>query len=798
MFLEFYGLKEQPFGVTPDPRFLYPSRTHSKAFYSLSSGIEANCGFLALIAKPGMGKTTLLFQLLKQFEDKSRVVFLSQTQCASRELLHFLLSALGLEVAGQGIVSMHEKLNQILARELLAGRRFLLVIDECQNFDTSVLETVRLLSNFETPRAKLMQIILAGQTELADKLARPGLAQLRQRISILSRLNPLTQEETVRYIEHRLQVAGYAGTPLFSTGALERIVASSEGIPRNINNLCFNAMLAGLAGNRRQINAATVDQVLADLELNSREPSRALPQPESPALSPTPGISETSANGLTPEELINALYPRRTRIKASKPIDVPDRSALADNFGASAAGIIHSGSKLSSVRPGLLRSDQNPKREGSDTTGESDVRFKVTARKQAAEITLRQAPSPKLESLLSLLSDARDEFLDREPAGSGSEASIVSDTAAISRAEKTSEVQRRDTRGPLSLPLRSSRRRKVAEMLVFGTALTMIGLSPFYSKVREHAQLEGPSTSLAAHAVTPPMASQGLKVPAAASTGASSPAEASLGLAPSSLTHTLGLKIARIVIDPGHGGEDTGTVGPTGLKEKDVCLDVALRLGHAIEQHLSGSEVIFTRTDDRFVPLEERANLANEKRADLFLSVHANSSSNHDSRGAETYYLNLRGSPEAMEVAARENAMAQETMSNLPELLKEIAGSEKIRDSKEFAENVQASLSRQISTAGIRMQGHGVRRAPFVVLTGVNMPSALAEISFLSNPFDEQLLRTDSYRQRLAVGLYQGLLSYLESLNSVTYDIRGRNRAAIPSRFRSGESKAIEQAHDHR
>ena len=167
MFLEFYGLKEQPFGVTPDPRFICPSRTHSKAFNSLSRGLEAGCGFLALISRPGMGKTTLVFQLLNQLNQTSHAVFLFQTQCDSRELLRYVLSGLGLDATGQDIVRMHERLNQALARELLAGRRLVLIIDECQNLDNSVLETVRLLSDFETPQTKLMQIILVGQTQLA-------------------------------------------------------------------------------------------------------------------------------------------------------------------------------------------------------------------------------------------------------------------------------------------------------------------------------------------------------------------------------------------------------------------------------------------------------------------------------------------------------------------------------------------------------------------------------------------------------------------------------------------------------
>src|SRR5256714_3316991 len=299
MFLEFYGLKEQPFGVTPDPRFLCPSRTHSKAFNSLSRGLEAGCGFLALIAGPGMGKTTLVFQLLNQLDQTSHAVYLFQTQCDSRELLRHVLSGLGLDATGQDIVRMHERLNQALARELLAGRRLVLIIDECQNLDNSVLETVRLLSNFETPQTKLMQIILVGQTQLAEKLSSTNLTQLRQRISILCRLEPLAREEMLGYIERRLRLAGYAGPPLFSTRALEGILGHSEGIPPHINNLCFNALLAGYAAGRKQIDSAIMDQVLADLEMDPLKVKNAVTQretatPQRPPVILDPGMFEAN------------------------------------------------------------------------------------------------------------------------------------------------------------------------------------------------------------------------------------------------------------------------------------------------------------------------------------------------------------------------------------------------------------------------------------------------------------------------------------------------------------------------
>jgi N-acetylmuramoyl-L-alanine amidase len=235
----------------------------------------------------------------------------------------------------------------------------------------------------------------------------------------------------------------------------------------------------------------------------------------------------------------------------------------------------------------------------------------------------------------------------------------------------------------------------------------------------------------------------------------------------STLTRTLGLKISRIVIDAGHGGHDTGTIGPTGLMEKDLCLDVALRLGKIIQQKLPGADVVYTRSDDTFIPLEERTRIANEAKADLFVSIHANSSPDHGARGVETYYLNLKGSPEAMEVAARENAVSDEGIHDLQDIVKKIARTEKIDESKELAEDVQDSLSKRIQKTAKPVRDRGVRKAPFVVLIGADMPSILTEISFLSNPSDEQLLKKPDHRQHIAEGVYQGVSSYLQSLNSM-------------------------------
>jgi general secretion pathway protein A len=270
MFLNFYGLREQPFGVTPDPRFLYLSPTHREALASMYYGIDAERGFVALIAKPGMGKTNLLFQLLQQFRAKARTAFVFQTQCTSREFMRFLLLELGCEVdANMDLVSMHEMFNRCLLQEAHAGRRFIIVVDEAQNLEPSVLETIRLLSDFETPQAKLLQIILSGQPELADKLSRPSLRQLRQRVSLLSTLRPLPADEVVQYINHRLRAAGRDDNSLFTPAAVKLIAEMSEGIPRNINNICFNALSLGCALKQTTIDVDAIRQVAADFDLGA-------------------------------------------------------------------------------------------------------------------------------------------------------------------------------------------------------------------------------------------------------------------------------------------------------------------------------------------------------------------------------------------------------------------------------------------------------------------------------------------------------------------------------------------------
>jgi len=327
MFLDFYGLREQPFGVTPDPGYLYLSRTHREALAALLYGIKADRGFMALIAESGMGKTTLLYRLMEEVHDSARTVFLFQTQCDSREFFCYVLSELGIETTGMGLGSMHKKLNDVLFSEMLAGRRFVLVVDEAQDLEGPVLETIRLLSDFETTHAKLLEIVLAGQPQLAEKLAQRGLSQLRQRIAILGHLEPLSVVEIAGYIEHRLKVAGYSGGPLFAPDALALIAEQSQGIPREINNTCFNALLLGAARRHQTISAEiareakehqTISAEIARVVFPNITADSIVPQPQTKGSSPAMAPCQTSPPSLSlgepfiePTQEINDLIARR-------------------------------------------------------------------------------------------------------------------------------------------------------------------------------------------------------------------------------------------------------------------------------------------------------------------------------------------------------------------------------------------------------------------------------------------------------------------------------------------------------
>jgi type II secretory pathway predicted ATPase ExeA len=282
MMKDFYKLGVQAFCATPDPQFWYAGESHREALASVLYALQAGRGFAALIAKPGMGKTTLLFNALKRLKTVCKPVFLFQTIREPEQLLEAFLSDLGISVRGNNLIQMQARLNEACVQHYQAGKRVVLMIDEAQSLDPPVLEFVRMLSNFETCSDKLLQIVLSGQPQLAVTLGSPEMKQLRQRIAIFASLRPLSDQETVNYVDHRLRVAGCgAAGDLFTPPALQLIANHSEGIPRNINNLCFNAISLACATQRREIDEAVVREVMSDLGLERfNEPGASAPAPQ--------------------------------------------------------------------------------------------------------------------------------------------------------------------------------------------------------------------------------------------------------------------------------------------------------------------------------------------------------------------------------------------------------------------------------------------------------------------------------------------------------------------------------------
>ncbi len=229
-----------------------------------------------------------------------------------------------------------------------------------------------------------------------------------------------------------------------------------------------------------------------------------------------------------------------------------------------------------------------------------------------------------------------------------------------------------------------------------------------------------------------------------------------------SLSRQLGLRVSRIVIDPGHGGRDPGSMAH-GIREADLTLDVALRLEKLFQQE-DGVEVVLTRRTNVYVPLEERTAIANRESADLFLSIHANASRNTAARGVETYYLSFASSPDAEAVAARENSASERAMHALPDIIKAIALNNKLDESKDLAAMVQETMTTRLRRSNRNLRNLGVKKAPFVVLIGAGMPSVLAEMSFLTNRQEAQLLKTAGYKQRIAEALHEAVMRYRRSL----------------------------------
>lgn len=637
MFLDYYEFHEQPFASTSKAAYVYRGRSFSQQLDSLTEAVLGDRGNLLLLARSGMGKTSLLRELLARLQPAHGAVFFFDQQCNSPDLLNTLLSALKVESAGMDLAAMHKKLNEIWFGEMLAGKRFVLLVDDIDLLDRQALETLQLLSKFETSHSKFLQIVSTAEPDFLNKLDEQDLAQLSKHIGEVRHLEAFSPTETVAYVRHRLNAAGYRGNTLFDSQALAVVAVRSEGIPANINKICSRALLEAYARGLPSVSAEIVEKAEHNLGafLGSSEP-QGVNLPSVPSQS---GSQTASATAIVPQ----------LSYTVSKSWAFP-RYML----WAAAAVFLSAGLALPhGVLKGVTQIISAP--ETTSTTNP------LAAVPQAA----KTAPQP-----------------------------------AVNAATRTT--------------------------MNVGAA-------------------DQPGHNLA-ESLPPSVVNQDPRL---------------------SLTRELGLKINRIVIDPGHGGFDTGATGPHGLLEKDVCLDVALRLGRMIEENIPGAQVVYTRKDDSYVPLEERTAIANAADADLFISIHANSSDIREVRGVETYYLSLATTKEAKELAIRENAFTQSTLHDLPDLVKKITSNEKIAESKLLAAEIQDTLSQRLQLVSQREKNRGVKQAPFIVLTGANMPAVLSEISFVSNANDESLLLESSQRQRIADGLYRGIAAYLQGLRSL-------------------------------
>jgi general secretion pathway protein A len=264
MYAQFYGLRESPFALTPDPRYLFLSEAHKEALASAVYGVQERKGFVLILGEVGTGKTTLIRHLLGRYGPNIRSVFVFNPAVSFIELLQLILRDLELPCPSVRRVEMIDTLNEYLLKEAAAGRYVVVIIDEAQHLSPTVLEEVRMLSNLETARGKLIQILLVGQPELGDKLARPELRQLRQRISLVAELQPLSFEDTVEYVRHRLEVAGLSGPGMFTRRALKIVHRASGGIPRLVNVLCDKALVLGYASGDKRIKGRLVKEVLKD------------------------------------------------------------------------------------------------------------------------------------------------------------------------------------------------------------------------------------------------------------------------------------------------------------------------------------------------------------------------------------------------------------------------------------------------------------------------------------------------------------------------------------------------------
>jgi general secretion pathway protein A len=373
MYNKYFGLPEAPFSVTPDPRFFYTNPVYQEAFATLQYGIEAKKGFIVITGEVGTGKTTLLRKLMRNLQDTIHSVFIFNTLLNFSELLQVILHDLGLRSDELSKVAMLQELNEYLIKQLRQGHTVSVLIDEAQNLSDEALEGLRLLSNLETDKEKLLQIILMGQPELNARLDQPTLRQLKQRVAYQCRLAPLTPDEVGQYIDFRLRAVGYQGKDLFQADAVQQIAFYSKGIPRLINIICDNALLTAYAGSRKSVSADIIKEVGRDLRLG--------PEVQVAEAAPVPSILVSKTEPATPiHESLNGVHQQRAKRRIGVGVD----TVLAILAFVAVASIIDPQHFLSVVAKQLEVSTYNLKQWTVLMTRRPTVPTEATTHQQAA------------------------------------------------------------------------------------------------------------------------------------------------------------------------------------------------------------------------------------------------------------------------------------------------------------------------------------------------------------------------------------------------------------------------------
>ena len=521
---------------------------------------------------------------------------------------------------------------------MVQGKQFVLIVDESQNLSKAVLETIRLLSNFETAHSKLLQIVLAGQSELATKLKQPELSQLLQRVTVTASLEALSFEETASYIRHRLKLAGHNGDDLFDPAAFAAVYRRTRGIPRNINRVCHAALEQAATDKALVVTAAIVEKsnrglgVTADELQRSRIASQ--PHPESPA---NP-LAEASPQRQPP---------------------IPQ----------------HSPSGLASPAPPPHVEPAPP------VPVENAIPTPTPASSEPP------APMP-----LPQVSSNYHDFM------------------------------------PPPVPHKSHR--WLAWSVVLATLLILAFLAAPANVRQSLLQKIQPVAGSAASPNEPRPVRTGAGTPATTGVQHTTP----VGDPPSETTSSdATTKTLKIVIDPGHGGSDSGAHGPNGLLEKSVCLEVALRLGQLLEDELPGTEVSYTRSDDQNPSIQHRGAVAKESAADLFISIHADSLA--DGQGPGVYYSSGAEKKSVGPTSERDSA----------------------KPSLQLAGDVQGALLQQLGQNGGATPTRAPAQPAFAVLSGLQVPAVVVEIPFA----DGSPLLDPTQRQKLAESIYRGIAVFV-------------------------------------